>query len=325
MKTLENSKDFETTTISGYIQKFPSEKVLDDIFPASWINHNFDIWIGEREDNKAWDLLYRTREFLVQTQNANNKKVTAQKLKNAWEEIYIAEGSDWFWWYGDEHHSDNNLEFDSSFRQHLKNVYLELGEESPIDLDISVIEQKFNKSYYPPIAFICPCIDGKFTNFFKWYNAGFYDSEKNSGSMHKVTSIVKKFYYGFDRGFENFYFRIDTDAVLKNSSKDIIFLLEFDTNFSVNIFFDKILKKYFIEGKIGDKSEFKFSEKLEKSENVLAVDECIEAKIPFKYVKNVKSDNVGFFVKVLKNNFEVERLPLQENISIKLANKKYIV
>ena len=31
----------------------------------------------------------------------------------AFEELLIAEGSDWCWWYGPEHHSDNRVEFES--------------------------------------------------------------------------------------------------------------------------------------------------------------------------------------------------------------------
>ena len=35
----------------------------------------------------------------------------------AFEELLIAEGSDWFWWYGDDHSSDHDREFDELFRR----------------------------------------------------------------------------------------------------------------------------------------------------------------------------------------------------------------
>ena len=44
-------------------------------------------------------------------------------LARAREELLIAEGSDWFWWYGDDHSSDHDLEFDDLFRRHVRNVY----------------------------------------------------------------------------------------------------------------------------------------------------------------------------------------------------------
>ncbi len=48
--------------------------------------------------------------------------------------MYIAEGSDWFWWYGDDHSSAQDALFDYLFRKHLQNVYLLLGDEPPADL-----------------------------------------------------------------------------------------------------------------------------------------------------------------------------------------------
>ena len=50
------------------------------------------------------------------------------------EELLIAEGSDWFWWYGDDHSSDHDREFDDLFRRHLRNVYAALGEPAPDEL-----------------------------------------------------------------------------------------------------------------------------------------------------------------------------------------------
>jgi len=30
-------------------------------------------------------------------------ETVARNREAAWKEIYVAEGSDWFWWYGDDH------------------------------------------------------------------------------------------------------------------------------------------------------------------------------------------------------------------------------
>ncbi len=35
---------------------------LEGIFPGSWISANFDVWIGDAEDVRAWDLLRAARE-----------------------------------------------------------------------------------------------------------------------------------------------------------------------------------------------------------------------------------------------------------------------
>ncbi len=53
--------------------------------------------------------------------------VSPEKLRLAYEELLIAEGSDWNWWYGPEHDSANRVEFDQLYRSHLANVYRALG------------------------------------------------------------------------------------------------------------------------------------------------------------------------------------------------------
>ncbi len=74
---------------------------LPRLFAGSWISHNFAIWIGHPEDNRGWDALHAAREFLVDEERSGRHD--AADLARAWDEIYIAEGSDWFWWYGDDH------------------------------------------------------------------------------------------------------------------------------------------------------------------------------------------------------------------------------
>ena len=91
---------------------------VDRIFPGSWINANFDVWIGAEEDNKAWEYLLRARQTYDQA-----TEIPAEKRRLAYQELLIAEGSDWNWWYGPEHGSDNRPEFDQLYRDHLSNVY----------------------------------------------------------------------------------------------------------------------------------------------------------------------------------------------------------
>ena len=53
-------------TVSEAFKLMPAEP-LDHIFPGSWINANFDVWIGAEEDNQAWTQLLRARETFDQT------------------------------------------------------------------------------------------------------------------------------------------------------------------------------------------------------------------------------------------------------------------
>ena len=117
----------EATTVSRGAGSDTKRSRSRTWFPGSWINANFDIWIGAEEDNQAWELLLDARR--VYDEYAAQTMEIARLL--AYEELLIAEGSDWCWWYGPEHGSDNRPEFDQLYRDHLSNVYRALGLDPP--------------------------------------------------------------------------------------------------------------------------------------------------------------------------------------------------
>jgi len=51
----------------------------------------------------------------------------------------MAEGSDWFWWFGEDQDSGDDDEFDDLFRTHLKNIYRGLGTDPPPALDRHIV------------------------------------------------------------------------------------------------------------------------------------------------------------------------------------------
>jgi alpha-amylase/alpha-mannosidase (GH57 family) len=83
---------------------------LTHVIPGSWINANFDIWLGSEEDNRAWELLNDARDFFAL--RSGDPSLDPAKVKLAEQEVWIAEGSDWCWWYGPEHSSAHDAEFD---------------------------------------------------------------------------------------------------------------------------------------------------------------------------------------------------------------------
>ena len=105
---------------------------LTHVVPGSWINANFDIWIGAEEDNRAWDLLADARELF--SAHAAWPGHDPAKRELAEQELWIAEGSDWCWWYGPEHSSGHDEEFDMLYRKHLSNIYRLLGSSPPDEL-----------------------------------------------------------------------------------------------------------------------------------------------------------------------------------------------
>ncbi|PIQ24359.1 glycoside hydrolase [bacterium (Candidatus Blackallbacteria) CG17_big_fil_post_rev_8_21_14_2_50_48_46] len=134
---LEKDQSLECVTVSDYLDRFPPQQALDTLHSGSWIGSDFRTWIGDPTKNLAWDFLKTTRDFLVQNQDSIDPETRAK----AWECIYIAEGSDWFWWFGEGHNSAHDHLFDAAFRRYLEEVYLLLEQEVPEWLQIPVENQ----------------------------------------------------------------------------------------------------------------------------------------------------------------------------------------
>ncbi|HWQ53370.1 MAG TPA: glycoside hydrolase family 57 protein [Bryobacteraceae bacterium] len=175
---------------------------LSHIFPGSWINANFDVWIGAEEDNHAWNHLLRARQAYDAAVN-----LPEERMRLAYEELLIAEGSDWCWWYGPEHDSANRVEFDQLYRSHLANVYRALGRTPPEELSRPILRVLIGEVHVPASGPITPVIDGVITSYFEWIGAGMYRVDERSGSMHGRKFLVKELYYGSDG--EHFYLRVD--------------------------------------------------------------------------------------------------------------------
>jgi hypothetical protein len=176
---------------------------LDGIFPGSWIDANFDVWIGADEDNKAWEYLLRARQKYDEA--APGVDEAGRRL--AYEELMIAEGSDWCWWYGPEHHSENRREFDELYREHLANIYRALKQPPPDELSRPILTLEASDLHQPPANSIHPVIDGEVTSYFEWMGAGRYRTDNRYGAMHGQPLLVRELYYGADDS--NLYLRLD--------------------------------------------------------------------------------------------------------------------
>ncbi len=122
---LDGGEEIASTTVSEYLRAEPAKKSLKKVFPGSWIDHCFKVWIGAPQDHAAWERLVKTRADLVRFAKESNSwspKASSQ-VEKAWRELYIAEGSDWTWWYGPENKPGPRNPFDTLFRAHLQNIY----------------------------------------------------------------------------------------------------------------------------------------------------------------------------------------------------------
>jgi alpha-amylase/alpha-mannosidase (GH57 family) len=206
-RRIAEAPDLEAVTVGEALAHF-QEQPLEGIFPGSWINANFDIWIGAEEDNRAWALLHDARQAYAATTGVSEEMRGLAK-----EELLIAEGSDWNWWYGPEHNSDNRPEFDQLYRDHLANVYRALGLTAPEALARPILKSQEGEFHSPPLNPIHPTLDGEVTSFFEWLGAGEYRPDMRSGAMHGGAPPVREIFYGASNG--NVFVRIDGAADAK--------------------------------------------------------------------------------------------------------------
>ena len=129
--------------------------------------------------------------------------------------LYAAEGSDWFWWYGDDHFSVHSDRFDRLFRRHLMNVYRLLGLETPRELFEPIKKVTPAGLVREPAALIAPTVNGLVDDYFEWLAAGLYDLTKQASAMHAAESLLQSFFYGFDR--ESLFIRLDSPAPFAES------------------------------------------------------------------------------------------------------------
>ena len=207
---LQKDPQVEAVTIAEAIERHPEKQFgeLPRVTPGSWINANFNIWIGAREDNQAWDYLSEARDYY----DANAHKASEEMRQLAFDEVLIAEGSDWNWWYGPEHHSDNDSDFDELYRKHLSNIYNALGGVPPDYLARPIGISGLRPRIVPQTAFIRPRVDGYNISYFDWLGAAMYAADSRTGSMHGRQAFFESAYAGIDEA--NLYSRIDFAAVL---------------------------------------------------------------------------------------------------------------
>lgn len=201
-----------------------ARREVSHVHPGSWINADFDVWVGHPEENAAWEHLHRTRSAAVSRDPAIAGIMAAGSgtvfapgegrslAETACRSLYAAEGSDWFWWYGDDHFSPHSGHFDQLFRNHLISVYRLLGMDVPDELFRPIKKVTPAGLVRKPSTLITPCLNGMADGYFEWLGAGLYDLSRQSSAMHAGESLLHCFFYGYDR--EYFYIRVDGSAPL---------------------------------------------------------------------------------------------------------------
>jgi alpha-amylase/alpha-mannosidase (GH57 family) len=168
-RRLNDDPELVTVTPSEFIDGNPERGIrahpqdeqyeVSPLFTASWIDemgsphgNDLNIWIGSPEENRAWELLGIVRNHLAAS------GATPESHPDAYEAIYVAEGSDWFWWFGDDFvlPAGGDWAFDWLFRERLKDVYRFLGDEVPGFLEEPIIRKQVVWTEGDPVRAIEP-------------------------------------------------------------------------------------------------------------------------------------------------------------------------
>ncbi len=200
-QTLSDHSDIKLVTVSEFIEQFPATEIIpaEQLHSGSWVDGSFTTWIGDPAKNRAWDLLAEARQVL-----ANHPEATEENNPEVWEALYAAEGSDWFWWFGEGHSSNHDAIFDQLFREHVSAIYTSLNEPIPPSLKKEVEIHEIRGDHEPE-SFIHPVINGKGDEQ-DWDKAGRLEIGGARGTMHR-SSAVQRLWYGVDH--LNFYLRVD--------------------------------------------------------------------------------------------------------------------
>ncbi len=201
-----------SVTVSEFLQRFGVRETLPRLATGSWINGNLETWIGEPAQNIAWTYLKRARDDLTAWQEAHPDAPPAL-LEQAWEAIYIAEGSDWFWWYYSRNSPAGDNQFDAIFREHLRSMYRMLGMPAPAWLDVPItVEPALLQRVRLPQGLIRPALTAAPRAGEEWRDAGYLDMSPAGGSMQRGSSSLKGLYVGGDG--QELFLRLEGGAAL---------------------------------------------------------------------------------------------------------------
>jgi hypothetical protein len=211
-RMLEADPEIEAVTVSEALARVPTASRLDRVAVGSWIRADLAIWVGHEEKNRAWAELHRARQAVA------DSGAGGEAAASAMEEIYAAEASDWFWWYGDDHPTVHRETFDRLFRSRLLRAYRHLGVAPPRALARSLRTDGRDAARAGgperrgagDIPFIRPTVDGRETDFFEWRDAVLYDMAGAAGTMHRGSGLLRAVRFGTDGC--DLYVRVDVEG-----------------------------------------------------------------------------------------------------------------
>jgi len=320
-RELAAAGDIETVRVGDHLEANPPDVSIRRLHSGSWIHHNFAIWMGHEEDVRAWEYLYRVREDLLRITRERGHEPGEDglpaDLERAWRCLYVAEGSDWTWWYGDDHSSGQDDAFDDLYRTHLKNVYLCLSLTPPRFLDTPVPLVRRARGAAEPAALLRVTLDGRITSFFEWLSAGRYEGAPGEGltgeggAMSRAGgSLLREIRFGFDPG--QLFLRLDLTPGWREALAD----REGPTGIVFRII-EPLPRPIVVADLLAE------SPAVAPASARVAIDDIVEVAVPFKGLGLSPGDPVAFHVELVQGGTLKERLPGAEALRFTVPGEDY--
>ncbi|MCX7844306.1 MAG: hypothetical protein N2507_02965 [Candidatus Bipolaricaulota bacterium] len=150
-----------TVTPAEFLARHGAQAALPRLPTGSW-GGDLSTWQGESEEDEAWAILAQARAAVF-ARDPNPKALEA---------LYAAEGSDWFWWYGDDQDSGTDDLFDWLFKAHLVGAYRAARyaeAEIPTSLFLRLIVP-----FRASLGEVKPTLDGRISEPAEWAEAVVY-------------------------------------------------------------------------------------------------------------------------------------------------------
>ncbi|MEK7270502.1 MAG: glycoside hydrolase family 57 protein [Planctomycetota bacterium] len=305
-----------TSTVSGFLSARPPTRVLPRLFSGSWIYANFAIWVGHPEDREGWSRLYRTAAYFDRKM-AELGPAGTDVVRKAWESLLRAEGSDWFWWFGDDHSSLDDDRFDELFRKHLAGVYRAFGDPPPAFLLEPVRRPRIPTASKPrePSGFLNITLDGALTHYFEWRAGARFHWREDIGAIERQTEpAILSTHWGFDA--ETLYLRADF-----SSSAPAAFAQEFAG--VVRLLHPAEIEIAFPgEGARGD-IELRRPGQAAVRCGGWARGAMLEAAVPFAALGVKPGDEILFHFEWPVSGGGTERLPMHSALSVKVPDPDF--
>jgi alpha-amylase/alpha-mannosidase (GH57 family) len=317
-RQLVTNPKLRTATFQEHFRAHPPVETIRTLHTGSWIHADFKIWIGDPEDNRGWELLGRTRDLLQA--KINRHELTDEQRAKALKEIYAAEGSDWFWWYGDEFVTDNDLLFDELFRTHLQNVYHILGLPVPDALQVQICRSEVTHETRQPTELITPVVDGLITSYYEWAGAAVYEAGRSMAAMYRSERLVESIHFGGD--LEKFAFRLDLRGEPGDLPPDLSLRINFLEPASRALVVPE-LKAGAVRAELLDTTNANGVPVGGTPEMRIA--RILELTLSYAALEWQPRDRVRFFVQLLREGVEVERHPSVGLLSFSVPDELFEV